>query len=757
MSYLKSVLMDNNEGLYIDVTDLMNRLNNIRLLPKASPSPSPEPEVTDYKLHFWSPIHIGDSAVFKAWKVTYPVRIIETESEIPWRNDQQILNESLSDYENAESTGSGHIVYGGAFSNIQIAKGCCYSAKDPGWTYFSNELYFAIGDPNESFEKTGQITTFNLETSYNTETWFKPSDGSSGWSILGNKHNPGVPLGYSGVSGTVDLELVYRYKCPAAMISSGISGFITDMVSGVLEYPEITYVNQMVDTTTMRFIEGSVSKYLKQIYSVGNYIDYLGNDSYTVRKAVKDFTIYTLELPDTTETTLEFSDESFYYVLSDSWAYTEKSYCNLETSINYTNFGLDVKLYDNTPKGPKNIYFVNALYGYTIPVYYPNSSDPVYILSRKEIFIKDIAASLDLQTTGVYGAVNVEPKTLTAEGYYIRSQINGTTNGTTYDGLNCRWWGVATLTPFITSYTADNYTESEPELGNGGLYKTRTYDYEYVYDNKSVQEYVGACYSINNSFLCKESDLLTLQRDTLSQINTTDIEGINWGTTLQREGIADSDYKYGSASYNKAFKDLIEKQSDTCAYTTLVTTNNVLDYKDSLTIVSTKFSSVFNQDGTRNNHMIAFFVKDSLGVMRLIADYSKAGNEAWVTPCQSHAYIHVGDGTGKTYDDIGYLYFNPASIVDFVGGLTSGGVKALCNDIDYRRLSTFIGNGSLVRDSSKDVATTLGGVLIVSNLSYTMKKYPDNEKIYYAKNNTTQGFYNCINALDSTKIVVGPN
>ena len=45
MSYLKSVLMDSNEGLYIDVTDLMNRLNNIRLLPKASPSPSPSPSV----------------------------------------------------------------------------------------------------------------------------------------------------------------------------------------------------------------------------------------------------------------------------------------------------------------------------------------------------------------------------------------------------------------------------------------------------------------------------------------------------------------------------------------------------------------------------------------------------------------------------------------------------------------------------------------------------------------------------------------
>ena len=79
--YIKNVLMDANEGLYIDLTDIRQRLDNISFPDKDEPDtvdPIPTPiEETDYESVVWGDVSIGETAKFYAWQACYYTYAVE--------------------------------------------------------------------------------------------------------------------------------------------------------------------------------------------------------------------------------------------------------------------------------------------------------------------------------------------------------------------------------------------------------------------------------------------------------------------------------------------------------------------------------------------------------------------------------------------------------------------------------------------------------------------------------------------------------
>ena len=77
--FIKNVLMDANEGLYIDLSDIWKRLNNIKFPdtdPDIDPVPDPEkPEIDPTTADFilLNEIDLGTTATFKAWRSCYYV------------------------------------------------------------------------------------------------------------------------------------------------------------------------------------------------------------------------------------------------------------------------------------------------------------------------------------------------------------------------------------------------------------------------------------------------------------------------------------------------------------------------------------------------------------------------------------------------------------------------------------------------------------------------------------------------------------
>ncbi len=77
--YVKNVLMDTNEGLYIDLTDLNTRLDNIHKPHHDGTDEVPTPkEETQNVSVLWGPVALGETAKFYAWQACYYIYTEET-------------------------------------------------------------------------------------------------------------------------------------------------------------------------------------------------------------------------------------------------------------------------------------------------------------------------------------------------------------------------------------------------------------------------------------------------------------------------------------------------------------------------------------------------------------------------------------------------------------------------------------------------------------------------------------------------------
>ena len=91
--YVKNVLMDENEGLYIDLTDLNTRLDNIHKPYHDGTDEVPEPkEETQNVSVLWGPVALGETAKFYAWQACYYTYETETVSYDVYQN---VYNDTL--------------------------------------------------------------------------------------------------------------------------------------------------------------------------------------------------------------------------------------------------------------------------------------------------------------------------------------------------------------------------------------------------------------------------------------------------------------------------------------------------------------------------------------------------------------------------------------------------------------------------------------------------------------------------------------
>lgn len=101
---IKNVLMDQNEGLYIDLSDINIRLNKI-VLPDKKPEPDPEGS----SLLFISPTKIGNSYNFKAWKLA---TIVQSKKTVP-------ISE-VGVYLTPQTLGTGYLRFYRPYSNSEV-------------------------------------------------------------------------------------------------------------------------------------------------------------------------------------------------------------------------------------------------------------------------------------------------------------------------------------------------------------------------------------------------------------------------------------------------------------------------------------------------------------------------------------------------------------------------------------------------------------------------------------------------------------
>lgn len=132
---IKNVLMDENEGLYIDLDDAWKRLNNIKF-----PEEQPEEEKKTYVVQTNCPLEVGDIAKFYAWRACY-YKLQEDEGSLrnarePYYIDAEISNESLASADSKDA----FVTIGG--STTTVGKGYVYE----GGFHSSNNYLIAEED-----------------------------------------------------------------------------------------------------------------------------------------------------------------------------------------------------------------------------------------------------------------------------------------------------------------------------------------------------------------------------------------------------------------------------------------------------------------------------------------------------------------------------------------------------------------------------------------------------------------------------------
>lgn len=738
MSYWKPVLMDKNEGIYIDVTDLMNRLNNIRRNPKGSykPTPDPEPE-TENILHYWSPIHVGDSANFKAWKIsclcTYKVT---TDTEEPWKN--RIT--TTSDY-----------TY---FKDVFLCSGLNLSThkvvSEPIGLiltkYVSNLGMYddtVSGDvvPYYKSSAHGDDASVGNPVGYiQTSTGYAPDDG----------YSPSYYSYFYYLYGfTVQRDNIFP-DADEEWLSDSDYVYLTDLGRKAYKETTETEIKELntafaLDKTNKTFdvFEGLTPKQaVRQKLKTTTENPGIArdvSDSYLMRTTIKDFVIYTIELPDIKEITLTVGNGITAYTqttVNDEWALEDKTYYVTDNnSLLYTNIPVNTKIYNN------------KLVGYDVTYCGYGEGYGLYI--EGSLCIKtDSGAELD--------AINhLKQDTLLNYNTLFGDVLDVTALGTEGE--------VRTLqrTPkMLCMVTADSAIEAQ-RAAEQCILKS----YTWCLDG-----------SVDNIKTVKTGELVRNAYDELYPV-FTDLPKKSITVTLGVELERGYHIKEYYAEFASSFTEILERfegeisanvASKVQGDITLVnyTSNNlekVLNI-NSPTINATKFSSCYDTDlVTTNKHIIAYFIKDDEG-MKLLAEYRQSGKNAYVTPCQGRAFFHLDnptsyleDATPKNYAYINFHQFR--SIKGFLTDMHSADCLSYLSDMTSADdFISVVPELTLVRVPELDETAELAGTTFVDiNKKEVNMELWDTEKLYYASEATRDSFWKSINGTPCYKITAGYN
>lgn len=726
---LKSVLMDNNEGLYIDITDLINRLNNIRLAVKKSTPvvPTPDPEKTENVLHFWSPLHLGDQAMFKAWRMVFTFTCSEYEAEEPWRNNQRVLKLVKGEIGEDDNT-----TYYSVFDPITLAKGAKYYGKHEGFWKYSNHSMYKYRKPKGDYLYDIKGQTSLTATKMNTMEWWDKDD--TGQWIQSDAPNPGTPLSWERDSGSYQYVEGTSWYVETGYTEDYAPINITNFIAGhpdTLAVREVKTAKTPINYDTDFFVEEDYLSLLKKLHHADGYDHgndtFFDGDQYNIRLPLLGLTIYTVELPDITEATLSYTEGS-YKILSDFTTIDEVSYTILNTNINYTDLDVGTKLYNNEPSGPKNITLYNAYIRYDVPFYYDAddtvAESPIYYTKMGE------PISLEAYKDTTYNYIGLEPaeciNVRSSTGYIDPDSFNE------YSFFKKDDYYESSISFDFTP--ASSYTDKVVSIEETDTYRRIDHEYTFNYEQGNSKYFPSPTklsahfsgYTPLSAFTeyYREEDVQGIISD-LTMINTENSGLDITGFHDKRQLVEDTEEPTFSNT-----EDIM---------TTLVQTNNVIS--NDLSVVATSFSSVYT-DSTytkRNNHAIAYFMKDSQGVMRLLAQFTQYGKEAWVTPCFSAIPYFYND------QEIYLNFGDNAHILSTGHGTLEDMIPILASYAIAKESFISATNGILVRDPSKDEGNTLGGVYVLS-IANTTDMLPDTEKIYYAKQPTRDSFFNCINA-----------
>jgi hypothetical protein len=280
---IKSVLMDSNEGLYIDLADIQARLKRLE---------SSSSSKTDYPVKVKSPVQLGETKTFYAWKLSV-IGTTEATRKVPNYHVGGIYKGKYTKYLQGDAVP----VYEASKNKVQIGSG----------TY-----------------------TFNKGTN-NERTETIP--------IVADVYTSGDFVGYAYGSTS------YTSNLPTT----------TDHVTGTtddVEYKEATNEEEVtnIDDTPYYNVEGSTDlhalttpKALKDA-TVTFEEDTSATDSIYKRMYVSDIVFYTTELPDFTvvqsSVDSDFPQKTVEVIADTSWETTSISYRSSASAINtliYTN------------------------------------------------------------------------------------------------------------------------------------------------------------------------------------------------------------------------------------------------------------------------------------------------------------------------------------------------------------------------------------------------------------------------------------
>lgn len=703
---LKSVLMDNNEGLYINITDLINRLNNIRLLPKSSiiPTPDPEPEPpvieTDYPVELWSSVQIGDYVNFRAWKIT------------------TVVNKAEYTYYNLDRE--------------EVFKG------------YQTKIYNAEDYPNNIRIGTELSNYRELQIDTISGTHREPCTDSRNWGEL----SPGYPYGVSPFGPEQDGEHFTREVYPLDLPISIQTGdeswrgvkdikdfYISEEDNYIYKWENFT-TNEVNDFITKDFqTVASPSSVVKitEILKDDSYIKGISDHHYitpSYKKArIENIIIYTAELPDIISNPIVLKTEK-YNLLKDNWELEPKeNTCIASGDILTTDIPVGESVFcspyiisDNT----------TGLLGYIKLPLTPNIFTKE-VRKYKGAYIKRlgkyVSTSERFQVTSEMPVLIFTPEGGVDITTSTRQEFADRTDYTKTSGI-------------ILKVTSSKITEDTEMDADGTEYiKYRaTYEFEPVYTDVTVT-YVKEPLS-DGSYPVLET-------------TTSLAEAVNYGSSV----IEDTTYSYGDAEYNLKWKNILEAE-----YPVFITTlgkNDVLDHK--ITSYATKFSSAFTDSTyqTRNNHRIGFFMKDSEGKMRLLANFSRRRATgiseaiAVVTPATKTGYIHLETQETIQPNDKYYpaLTINFDNYTDLKQMVYYDYETTQKDDTRFSPPNGYFGLSdeensigySMERAPEKDTRAKLEGIYIVRE-GTMIKEVWDTNKTYYAKGYTDEDLFKSVNA-----------
>lgn len=327
---IKSVLMDNNEGLYIDLSDIQARLKRLE---------SSSSSVTDYPVKVKSPVQLGETKTFYAWKLSV-IGETEVTLKVPEYNIGGIYKGKYLDYDKGDAIP----VYEGVGGKIQVGSGT-HTYTDP------------YGKEQEEHVTISATTT---SIASNTKVYQATSE---------------VGLGFSGDLPKVTSHY-YNEGTDNALLDAEFTYATNE--THVTEVDDTPYYNIKGNSTLHKFT--TPKEFKDAVLTFEEEAD--STDTIYKKIPISDIVFYTTELPDLTvvqdSVDSSFPLKSIEVIKDSSWETTSITYRSNKSTINeliYTNIPFNTSytlqctsatIGTNAFKGWASVdsYYVNG-YGFT--------------------------------------------------------------------------------------------------------------------------------------------------------------------------------------------------------------------------------------------------------------------------------------------------------------------------------------------------------------------------------------------------------